>query len=260
MGVAAGCCGPLDVPQVGAAHHAYAAGGPGLGGNPVQGVVPILHLVVVGDPLPAAFVAAPHVLDDHGIAPLHIAIVDFTALLFPIGGARQYRRDLSLHIGGQVHVGGQGHPIPHGHVKGTGVGYGTELLLRPGLSPQTQEGALLATLPHQQAHHLPGGAVHGNEFPALYLFVAGEFHIPLEIVDAVLAGVTLSRHLEFPLAAKGLGILPSVFRQSEKIHFQKGLIFPGNLWRNGLPIPQRTGKYVQPADAGSGRVQLQLAI
>ena len=259
VGVAAGRGGPLDVPQVGAALHAHTAGGPGLGGDPVQGVVPILYLVVIGDPLPVAFAAAAHVLDNHGIAPLHIAVVDLPAPLFSIGGAHQYRRDL-LRAGGQVHIGGQGHPIPHGHAKGAGIGHGKELLLRPGLPPLPQEGALLKALPHQQGHHLPGRAVHSDKLPALHLLVAGEPHIPLEIVDAVFAGIPLPRRLKFPLAAKGPGILPGMFRQGEKVHFQKGLIFSRDLRGYGLPIPQTSREYIQTADTGSPWNEVQLAV
>lgn len=85
MGVAAGSGRPLYITQVGPAHHTDASAAPWLGGDPVQSIVAVLHLVVVGQPFAFTGVSAAHILYYHRVAALDVTVVYLTAVLFAVG-------------------------------------------------------------------------------------------------------------------------------------------------------------------------------
>src|SRR5699024_913621 len=87
VGVAAGSGRPLYITQVGPAHHTDASAAPGLGGDPVQSIVAVFHLVVVGQPFAFTGVAAAYILYHHRVAALDVAVVDLTAVLLAVGSA-----------------------------------------------------------------------------------------------------------------------------------------------------------------------------
>ena len=133
MGIFAGRSRPLDVTQVRAAGHGHLPVAPLLIRDPVEGVVAVLHLIVHGKPLAFAVLPAPHVLDHHGVAPLHIPVIRLCSNPFSVGRPYQHSGDpsfwpcdgpllsgsLSFHW--QIHVRSQLHAIPHGDHEGIGT-------------------------------------------------------------------------------------------------------------------------------------------
>ena len=260
MGVAAGGGRPLYIAQVGTAHHADAPAAPGLGGDPVQGIVAVLHLVVVGQPFAFAGVAAAYILYHHRIAALDVAVVDFTAVLLAVGGAYQHRGHRGVAAFGQIYVGGKMYSVPHGHREGPRVFYREQMFLRPGRAPQAQDGLFLGAGFHQHRDHLPGRAGDGDQPPLFHLFVVGEFYIPLQIAATVLAGVALAAQGNFPGALQTRLVVGQVLPQGGKVHFYKGTVKIPVLVGQVLPVQQRAGVHVQFLDLGCAIAQAQPAV
>ena len=70
VGVPAGSGSPLHVTEIRAACHAHITIAPGLGSNPVQGIVAVFHFIIVGYPAAGTAVSAPHILQNHCIPSL----------------------------------------------------------------------------------------------------------------------------------------------------------------------------------------------
>ena len=128
MGIFAGRSRPLDVAQVRASGHGHLPVAPLLICDPVEGIVTVLHLIVHGKPLAFAVLPAPHVLDHHSVAPLHIPVIRLCSDPFSVGCPHQHSGDpsfwpcngsFSFHW--QIHVRSQLHAIPHGDHEGLGT-------------------------------------------------------------------------------------------------------------------------------------------
>ena len=75
MRIAAGRSRPLDISQVRPSGHGRIPVAPGLSGDPIQRVVPVLHLIVHGQPFAFAVLPAPDILDHHAEASLYEAVI-----------------------------------------------------------------------------------------------------------------------------------------------------------------------------------------
>lgn len=260
VGVAAGSGCPLYITQVGPAHHTDASAAPWLGGDPVQSIVAVLHLVVVGQPFAFTGVSAAHILYYHRVAALDVTVVYLTAVLFAVGGAYQHCGHRGTAVFRQVYVGGKMYPVPHGHREGLRMFYREQLFLRPGRAPQAQDGLILGTGFHQHRDHLPGRAGDGNQPPFLHLFVVGEFYIPLQVAAAVFAGVALAAQGNFPGAMQPRLVLGQVLPQGGKVHLHKETVKIPVLFSQVLPVQQRAGMHIQFPDLGCAVAQPQSAV
>ena len=260
VGVAAGSGCPLYITQVGPAHHTDASAAPWLSGDPVQSIVAVLHLVVVGQPFAFTGVSAAHILYYHRVAALDVTVVYLTAVLFAVGGAYQHCGHRGTAVFRQVYVGGKMYPVPHGHREGLRMFYREQLFLRPGRAPQAQDGLLLGTGFHQHRDHLPGRAGDGDQPPVLHLFVVGEFYIPLQVAAAVFAGVALAAQGNFPGAMQPRLVLGKVLPQGGKVHLHKETVKIPVLFSQVLPVQQRAGMHVQFPDLGCAVAQPQSAV
>ena len=260
VGVAAGSGRPLYITQVGPAHHADASAAPGLGGDPVQSIVAVLHLVVVGQPFAFTGVAAAHILYHHRVAALDVAVVDLTAVLLAVGSAYQHCGHRGAAVFGQVYVGGKMYPVPHGHRECPRMLYREQLFLRPGRAPQAQDGLLLGTGFHQHRDHLPCRAGDGDQPPLFHLFVVGEFYIPLQVAAAIFTGVALAAQGNFPGALQARLVAGQVLPQGGKVHLYKGTVKIPVLVGQVLPVQQRAGVHIQFLDLGCAVAQAQPAV
>ena len=85
---------PLHDPQIRAAEHTDLAVGPGLARDPVQRVVAILWLLAERIEYAFGFVAAAHVLDDHGVAVVdERTVIGRQVIALAIRRAHQDRRE-----------------------------------------------------------------------------------------------------------------------------------------------------------------------
>ncbi len=88
---------------------------PRLPGRPLHGVVAVEWFVDQEDQLSLGGMAAPAVLDHHGIAMLGVALGPPHPLqvLLPVGGPFQEGRQGARGVGGPVEVGSQADSVPH---------------------------------------------------------------------------------------------------------------------------------------------------
>src|SRR5699024_8964807 len=90
--------------QIGTACHAYLAVAPWLSRDPVQGVVSVFYLKMLGQPFSCAVFPASGILDHYGIASLDKTPVDFCTAGFSIGSPDQNCRTFFPDPSGKVHI------------------------------------------------------------------------------------------------------------------------------------------------------------
>ncbi|MGX1268399.1 hypothetical protein RKD18_001593 [Streptomyces phaeoluteigriseus] len=145
-GVLAGDRGPLGESVVRVAEHADDPVGPGLAGDPLEGVVAVVDLSRPAQSPPVRTELAADVLDHHDVAargePCRDPVEEGVPAVLVVGQAGQDGR-CRLRLVGAVHVGGQSRSVAHAH-------HALPCVRRDGFRGDAMDGKAHEALPQRQ--------------------------------------------------------------------------------------------------------------